>query len=307
MLIALLLISSCETWDYYNIDDFNFGDEDHSVKIFVTGGISTQYVHHRLYLAKPGSYVDETPPENITTARVFVTSGSDTMNYELITELWDEFTQNYQPLGRPYYLSINKFKAEIDKSYTLNIEYDGEEYTATEQAVAAEDFNFNNIPLPQWLKGSSVTSGGELSGLELELKKHHYGFPKSNKWIWSKKIHLFDTVDYNSTDYYAIAYSHKFADVQGVFSNINYYTSLCYDCVEQDTIVVVEQSLSDGYYNYLRQRFIETDWKEGVFASISGNIPTNISVGGAGFFFISDFKTKEIIAKDLLKLVEIVE
>jgi hypothetical protein len=307
ILISLLLISSCETWDYYNIDDFNYGEENHTIKIFLTGGISTQYVHHRIYLTKPGSYVDNTLPESIITAKVFVSSGIDTMNYELITELWDGYTQNYQILDRPYYLSIEQFKAEIGKSYTLNIEYDGEVYTATEEAVPADDFNFTDIPSPQWVKESNVTNAGEPAGIELDLKKHHYGFPKSNKWIWSKNSYLSDTVDYNSTDYYAIAYSHKIADVQGVFSNINYYTGLCYDCLEQDTIVVVGQSLSDGYYNYLRQRFIETDWKEGVFASISGNLPTNLSTSGAGYFYVADFKRKEIIAKDLLNIIKVAD
>lgn len=304
--IFFISLLSCETWDYYNIDDFNYGADNHNVKLFISGGISSQYIKHRIYLTKPGSFVDNTASEPVINANVFIVSNGDTFRYELVDYYWNEYYQEYREAENPYYQSIKKFSAIAGKEYVLHVEYNEELYTATDIAPIANDFDYNEIPLPYYDNDPSefiedANGNFEQAALDLSVKKHHFGFPGSCIYLWDRRAHVSDTVDYMS-NIYAKSYAHQFADVQGVFANINYYTHFVGgDATVKDTVVTILQTISDGYYEYLRQGFNETDWKESTFATISGNLPTNVSEGGAGFFYVSDLFKKEILIEDLLK------
>ncbi|MBN1188004.1 MAG: hypothetical protein JXB49_37360 [Bacteroidales bacterium] len=305
LFILIVTLLSCETWDYYNIDDFNYGTDNHNIKLFINGGISSQYINHRIYLIKPGSFIDKTKSEPIVDANVFVVSDMDTFRYEIVEYSWNEYSQQYIELEMPYYQSIKKFSAIAGQEYVLHVEYNHEIYTATDIAPVAKDFDYNEIPLPYQGENSSeyyTNDNGDLvqATLDLSVKKHHFGFPNSCIYLWDRKKSVSDTLDYLNIN--AKSYVHQFADVQGVFANINYYTHFVggEDSVK-DTVVTILQTISDNYYAYLHQGFNETDWKESTFATISGNLPTNVSEGGAGFFYVSDLLKKEIIIEDLLK------
>ncbi len=297
---------SCETWDYYNIDDFNYGTDNHNIKLFIEGGVSSQYINHKVYLTKPGSFVDNTESEPIINANVFVVCNSDTFRYELVESYWSEYEQQYLDIENPYYQSIKKFSAIANQEYVLHVEYNDVIYTATDNAPLANDFDYNEIPLPDYNDDSNEyieDDNGNLEQAELDLsiKKHHFGFPSSCIYLWERKKYVYDTVDYIS-NIYGKSYAHQFADAQGVFANINYYTHIAgSETTVKDTLVTILQTISDDYYEYLHQGFNETDWKESTFATISGNLPTNVSEGGAGFFYVSDLFKKEIIIEDLLK------
>lgn len=302
--ICFISLLSCETWDYYKIDDFNYGTDNHNIKLFIDGGVSSQYINHRIYLTKPGSFVDNIESEPAVNANVFVVCNSDTFRYELVEYYWSEYEQQYLRLENPYYQSIKKFSAIAGQEYVLHVEYNNELYAATDIAPVANDFNYNEIPLPYLGENPGeyyTDDSGNLvkAALDLSVKKHHFGFPNSCIYLWARKKNVYDTVDY--LNIYAKSYVHQFADVQGVFANTNYYTHFVGgDDSVKDTVVTILQTISDEYYEYLRQEFNETDWKESVFATISGNLPTNISEGGAGFFYVSDLFKKEIIIEDLL-------
>ena len=296
---------SCETWDYYNIDDFNYGADNHNIKLFISGGISSQYIKHSIYLTKPGSFVNNTESEPVENANVFVVSNNDTLRYEILKYYWSEYKQEYLELENPYFQSIKKFSAVAGQEYVLHVEYNDELYTAADIAPIAKVFDYNEIPLPNYNDNPSeyieVDNGDlEQAALDLSIKKHHFGFPNSCVYLWHRKKFVSDTVNY-VTNIYAKSYAHQFADVQGVFANINYYTQFVGgDASVKDTVVTILQTISEEYYEYLRQGFNETDWKESTFATISGNLPTNVSQGGAGFFYVSDLYKKEIIIEDLL-------
>jgi hypothetical protein len=289
LFIFIVSLFSCETWDYNNIDEFNYGTENHNFKLFIDGGISSQYINQRIKLIKPGSFVDNTEPEPIKNAQVYVVNESDTFKYKLVEFYWNDYEQQYLELENPYYQSVNKFSAIAGEEYTLHVEYNDEIYTATDMAPVAQDFDYNEIPLPYRDEAG------------LSVKKHHFGFPNSCIYLWNNKKYISDTVNYVS-NIFAKSYAHQFADVQGVFANMNYYTFfLNNDYQDKDTVITILQTISDEYYDYLRQRFNETDWKESTFATISGNLPSNVSEGGTGFFYVSDLFKKEIIIEDLLK------
>jgi hypothetical protein len=305
LFILIVSLLSCETWDYYNIDDFNYGTDNHNIELFISGGISSQYINHRIFLTKPGSFIDNTESEPIVDANVFVVSDMDTFRYEIVKYFWDEYSQQNIELEKPYYQSLKKFSAIAGQEYVLHVEYNNELYIATDIAPVADDFDYNEIPLPYKEEDPSeyyTNDNGDLvpATLDLSVKKHHFGFPNSCIYLWDRKKNVSDTIDYLTS--FAKSYAHQFADVQGVFANINYYTHFVGgDDSVKDTVVTILQTISDNYYEFLRQGFNETDWKESTFATLSGNLPTNVSEGGAGFFYVSDLFKKEIIIEDLLK------
>ncbi len=295
----LLLAGSCETWEYYTLDEFNFEGTGHSVKVFVDGGITTQNAYHRISLYKPSDFLAGTSTESIVSAKVYVIHRNDTLFFGPVTKYWNEYYEDTLELEDPYYQSKEKFGAVVGGVYTLHIEYEGQHYYGSDSVVEAGDFDFQDIPLPLIEYDPCVLIDGQQPDYELLLQKHHFGFPVSNKWMWSWKEAFVDTVSRE----YTSAYSHQFADAQGLFSNIGYLTGLPPEYTERDdTLIVIRVSLSDGYYKYLNQKFMETDWKEGVFASQPGNLPTNMSMGAMGYFFASDLYKKEIIVEELLEL-----
>ncbi len=301
--ILLLITSSCETWDYYTLDEFNFEGTDHSIKMYVLGGITTQNTYHRIALYKPSDYLTGTSSENIVSAKVFITHRNDTMFFEPVTSVWDEYYEDTILLDAPYYQGKEKFGAIVGEVYTLNIEYEGVQYYGSDSVVEASDFDIRKIPLPRINYVPNETLDGQQPPYNFEFNTHHFGYPVSNQWIWYIKETFIDIEDVlNSSSYGATMYSHQFADAQGLFSNIEYSTILSYEhSNEEDTFMVVRVSLSDGYYKYLNQKFMETYWKEGVFASQPGNLSTNMSTGAMGYFFASDLYIKEILASTLFR------
>jgi hypothetical protein len=304
MYVFSIIISSCETWDYYTLDEFDFDGAKHAIQVYVDGGISTQKSYHRVTLFKPSDYLTETSTENITTAKVYVTHGNDTMLFSPVTKIWDETSGDSVEVFNPYYQAKVKFGAVVGNVYTLHVEYKGEHYFGSDSVVEAGDFDFPDIPLPIVDNEPNEIINGQQPEYNLEFLKHHFGYPVSNLWIWSTKKSYIDTVDaLNSSSYSAIQYSHQFADAQGLFSNIEYSTVLSYEYTkEQDTLIVQRVSLSSGYYKFLNQQFMETDWKEGVFATQPGNLSTNMSTGAMGYFFASDLCSKEIKVEELLEI-----
>ncbi len=289
-LIILFSFASCETWDYVGLNELNYGDKQHSIEVYVEGGITTQFTTHTIQLYTPADYIAKTELEQITDAELYVSSGIDT------------FTFLADTLSPGYYKSVNRFKAEVGKKYTLHINYNNTFYMATDSVVIAGDFEFDEIPLPQ-KEDIDYCPFNEGECITLSVGKHRYGFPKSNFWYWQTAKLFEDTMNYFSQSQ-GISYTHQYADIQGLFANIEYYFQVGYDWQPEDTLVAFKFSISDNYYDYLRAQFIETDWKEGVFSSIPGNTPTNMTTGGAGYFFASDVFVKKITIKQLLKINE---
>jgi hypothetical protein len=300
----LLLAGSCETWDYYPLDEFNLDGTGHSVKVYVDGGITTQNAFHRIYLYKPSDFLTGNNTESIISAKVYVTQKKDTMLFVPVLKIWDSYLEDSVELENPYYQAKEKFGAVVGNVYTLHIEHEGGHYYGSDSVAEAGDFNFQDIPLPSIRYDCGEIINGKRADYCFELKKHHFGFSVSSRWLWIGKEIFNDTVDLLNVNLYLHeAYSHQFTDAQGLFSNIEYYSGFSSEYTRKDdTLIVVRVSLSDGYVKHLNQKFMETDWKEGVFASQPGNLSTNMSTGAMGYFFASDLYRKEITVEELLKL-----
>ena len=292
----LMLQFACSGFDPFStieVSDLNFGDQISTVELFVNGGITSQLTYHKLIIEKPGSILNGQQSISIIDAVPYIISGFDTIKYVLI-----------DTLGSTFYRTTVPVKAELGKSYSLIIEYTNKIYRATDEMTEVDPFKFDEIVLPT--KNTNVTYQGSPDLLSFSISKHEFGYSKANIWVWfpnsgnnSFFMGLNSYLEYSI----GITYSHWASNPNAIFSFYTYQNALG-PVIESDTITTAKYSISDGYYQYLLASFSETDWKQGEFATQAGNLPTNFSEGAGGYFYVSDMYEKQIIASDLLELIE---
>jgi hypothetical protein len=67
-----------------------------------------------------------------------------------------------------------------------------------------------------------------------------------------------------------------------------------------DSVELINLSISDQYHEHLITLFNVTEWSSGIFSTIPGNVKTNVSEGGTGYFYAVNAKRFRITFKDLL-------
>lgn len=288
-ILTLFSLTACTSWDYFNIDEFPMSNSAHEIELYIDGGITSQLAFYAITIAKPGSYLNNTKPEYISDATVFITSQTDTI-YFLSTDILDG-----KKSERPSFKTKDKVKADVGKSYTLTVIYNGKTYTATDSIVEVEPIDYKTIKLPK--THSNASSSDKL--YFFSLNKHEFGYKTPNIWVWLESSMILE--DNNYLNYGSLkSYSHRGAEPQGVFSTERINVASLGNAT--DSILTVKYSLSEKYYNYLRALFIETDWQESKFSGIPGNLPTNFSEGALGFFHVCDCSEKYISVQELLDL-----
>lgn len=279
-LIIFIFQYSCGLQEI-DIADINLSENNHLYKIAVDCFITTEYKHHCIKLSVPGSYYQNTTSESVSGADVSIISGNLTYKFVEID-------------SSGLYESVEKFSPEIGKTYTLIINYNNEEYTANETVTAVREIDFSEIKLPE--RNLSNLTPGEVA---FTIDKHDFGYDENAKWFW---LSAWDWDTIGAYGPFSVSkrynYTYKGGEPQGLFANNTSGHSVAGK--EQDSLKVFKYSLSQGYSEYLYALFCETDWKTGVFASVSSNLPTNISNNAVGYFYIMDVDFKKIKIEDIL-------
>ncbi len=278
-IITLFLITACDMQEI-NINDLNISENSHQFEIVVDCYITTELQHHYIKLIKPANYPNNTQLENISDATVTILSNS---NIYIFSETDD----------KGVYISDDIFAPQVGEIYNLNIKTGNNEYFASDSIVAINEIDFLNSPLPQEDKNVS----GNM--IYFSGYRHSFGYDENTKWLW---LYAMDTLEnYNnpfSSDL-VFNYTHIGGEPQGLFPDIIHGFGTAGAIT--DTITVRKYSISNKYHEYLLALFSETEWKTGIFSTISGNLPTNISEGGTGYFYIMDIKLKKIAISELLE------
>ncbi len=297
--ISTLLIAGCAE-EEVTLDLKNTGNP---YQIAVDGGIFSYGGHQFLKLTVP--FEQNGQPEPASGAKIEVSDGQNTFQY-------------YETDEPGEYKSIEKFSGEVGKVYTLKIEYNGKTYFASDSMVAATEIELEQIPageqtkymkIEHWRDDGSIAFNNHI---QIPLSKHKFGCVETAKWVFRDM----DTLDYVKTPknlaLFCPVYSHKSSIPQGAFPMATESIGASYndyeddDYAEDDAIPVqcVKMSMSDRYYDYLVSKFNITDWSGGMFSTIPGNTKTNLSKGGAGYFYASDVKIRYLGLDELLELVE---
>ena len=272
------MLSSCDLQEV-DINDINFSNKSHQFEIALDCYITTELQQHYIKLTKPADYSSGRLLSPISNAIVYV---SDSSNDYLF------FETEYEGI----YKSDNAFAPIVGGKYNLYIKVDDKEYFASDSVVSVSKIDFLQMKLPQ--RDYGVTGG---NSIYFNGDRHDFGYPENNRWLW-----LDEPLDfYHHPFSYEMHFNftHKGAEPQGLFPEISY--GYGFRGAPTHSITIRKYSISDDYHKFLLALFSETEWKAGIFSTISGNLPTNISHGATGYFYIMDVDFKEITVNDLLE------
>jgi len=177
--------------------------------------------------------------------------------------------------------------------YTLTVETEEKIYRAKDKMP----------PIPKDF--TPVSFGQENGFLDLEFRRHQFGFPEANQW----EIHLERTDTFPG--FYRIDPTQlgKQIGVQ-VSEDLNYtFTYFTHPNIEVNGLLnfdiphffgfnpgfIVTQkkyNLSEEYYQFLRAVFMETEWRGTLFPSVPANVTGNIDNGALGFFSTVTVRSK---------------
>ncbi len=264
-----------------NIDDLNLSENSHQFRIAVDCYITTELKHHYIKLTQPANYPENTELVPVSVATVSISSNGNTYTFSETDD-------------KGVYISDDIFAPQVGEVYNLYIKTNNAEYYATDSVVAVSDIDFDNSPLPQI---ANNVVGGDM--IYFSGYKHYFGYDENAKWLW---LSAYDTLEnYNNpfSPELLFSYTHIGGEPQGLFPD-NVYLWSIYGGLT-DSITVYKYSVSDKYHEFLLALFSETDWNTGIFSTIPGNLPTNLSEGATGYFYISDVKKRRIAISELIR------
>ena len=163
-----------------------------------------------------------------------------------------------------YYLPVEDVRGVVNKLYTLNIsiaEYEFSARASMVPVVPLQDFSFYEDPL--------------------EAGYYRINFPGSNVASMIRYIAEYNDPDTNElieTIFYH--YNLSTVDVNQFFKPVKEILSF----PANTTIIRNKYSLSPDHEKYIRSLLSETEWKGGWFDLMPGNLHTNLSTGGVGYF-----------------------
>lgn len=253
ILFLFALFTSCEekiNWDL-KTEQVN----TIAVDAIITNEIKYQYIH----LTKPFTNQNDTAVP-VSGAYVSIT----TNNFTIL------FLESSDNPG--YYFSEYPAAGSIDITYELNVQYEEKTYTAETYMVPV-------LPaiLPTW----QYDANKDLYKIQWNISQYN----PAQQAMYEVFVSWSHLVDPSIPDTLTMA---KMLNYTLNTINVN-YTIFPQDKEEvwfpRNSIAIVKKySVTDEYGDYLRALLAEAEWQGSLFEEARGNLPTNISNGGLGYF-----------------------
>ena len=261
----LVFLFSCEEKTDWDIQPVNLNT------IVVEAIITNEYKQQEVKLSKPFSDLNgQAIP--VSGAVVAISDDTQEMNFIESAEVPGSYFSEI-PVG-----------ASIDKTYTLEVHHEGESYSAEAIMVPViPSWPLQIVPAEDNLREIEWTAPGydpdDLAMYEVNIS-------------WT---HLTDTT---------------FADTLTEARMLHYTLNtidISYVVFPQDKeevlfpagsiLIVRKYSVTEDYAAYLRALLAETEWQGSLFEDARGNLPTNISNGGLGYFSACSVVADTVIAQ----------
>lgn len=188
------------------------------------------------------------------------------------------FTPDTDDLGK--YVSVLPFQVINNLEYILNIEWEGETYSASS--------NLSSVaPMPN----ISFVPYNDTDSLELNNFAPIFDFNQQALY----EIFVDWSFLTNEIPNQAQLYFYTFSDV-----HISEFIPPPKEDIffPKGSIIIAKKfGLNDDFANYLKSKVIETDWNGTVFYAAAQNLPTNISNNGLGFFSTCSVLSDTLIAQ----------
>jgi len=257
VLIFILGIMSCEKKIAWDIPETEFNT------IVVDALLTDENKHQEVRLSLPRNNINDTS----LVATGAIVSISDGINF------WS-FLESIEQPG--IYISEAEFTATIDMEYSLTVEYESEKYEAEASIVPVYTSNrLYYAPVEGsdilyeilWIAPEYSTYEQAMYEVLIDWTYLASGVPEDS--VTRAKIYHYtlETVD--------VSYTIFPQEKEKVYFP------------QYSIIIERKYSLTDEHAAYVRALIAETEWQGSLFEEARGNLPTNISNGGLGFFAAS--------------------
>lgn len=286
-LIAILILLTSTTAcvkEEIELSDILLSEDANDLRLVIEGGITNEPGVHFIRLSTSGRYsAFDSSVQPVENAQVTVMAG--------------DVLINYLPTEEPgLYATAPEAAAPTGVECTLTVVADEQQYTATDVLEAATDLA--TLALPVGSNGS-----GQNDFFDFNVSFQNFGFAQAGGLIVrGATVEDTDTTFYNRSFHEqlnrsSIIYTHSGASPQGIFPLNSRFTSISGD--RDDIIVAYRLRFSDNYYDYLLAVFSQTDWAGGLFSTVPGNPPTNLSEGAVGYFYAIGVEQRTIAISNL--------
>jgi len=253
ILLVFALFTACEEKIHWDL-------KTEQINTIVVDAIMTNELKYQhIHLTKPFTNQNDTAVP-VSGASVYITT--------------DNFTIQFieSPDNPGYYFSEYPAAGSIDITYELNIQHEENNYTAETYMIPVPPAN-----LPTW----QYDADKDLYKIQWNVSQYN----PNQQAMYEVFISWSHLVDSSITDTLTMA---RMLNYTLNTINVN-YTIFPQDREEvwfpKNSIAVVKKySVTDEYGNYLRALLAEAEWQGSLFEEARGNLPTNISNGGLGYF-----------------------
>jgi hypothetical protein len=248
----ILFFSSCEEKTDWDIQQGNLNT------LVVEAIITNEYKQQLIKLSKP--YPDLNGQSvTVSGAEVSISAENQVMN----------FIESTDTPG--CYFSENPIGASIDKTYVLNIGNEGETYTAEAFMVPViPSWPIQIVPVEDNLREIEWTAPGydpeDLAMYEVIISWTHLTDTTLSDTLTKARMFYYTL---NTIDVAYVVFPQEKEEVLFPPGSI---------------LIAKKYSCTEDYAAYLRALLAETDWQGSLFEDARGNLPTNISNGGLGYF-----------------------
>ncbi len=246
---------------------------DENVRLVVDAMITTESKAHLVDLSLTTDFFQEGIPDRAQEAIVSISDGTTT---KILTE--DE--------PGKYYTS-DSFAGEVNKTYTLQIDYEGETYTgtsilppvATLDSIKVVSFEPEEDPFEE-----------EEGPLDNHFVIAYFQEPSEPGDFYIFKMLI-------NGEYYTEGIQEWFftddTAVNGSYIGDAQFFS--FPAEEGDTITFEQFSITEEVFDNLNAVLLETVFRGGLFDGAPANVPSNINNGAVGTFIAADVQSKSVI------------
>ena len=280
LLLMLLALSACEEEIDYESTTVDI-PQRLVVDCWLTDLPETQYV--RLQKSRNVSDADQ-EPEMITGAEVSIAYNTT------------ELLLNEETPGS--YATPTGWQAEAGTTYHLHIFWEGSTWTASAYMQPAADFEVLTL-----VPANELASN---PGMDLEswwgirFLTNQFGYDNPSRWDLYRILpdsiistHPDSVQDQLRNPEPVVYYTHPSLQTDGLLN----FETVDNKIFPGGTIVrQIRYGLSEEHYAYLSAVLSESDWSGGLFDPTPGNVPSNITNNGLGWFGASGTLVKEQVA-----------
>jgi len=267
ILILFFGLFSCEKKIHWTIPETEINT------LVVDALLTNEFKYQHVRLSLPRHDINDTSAM-ATGAIVTVSDGINIMN----------FIESAENPG--IYLSEEAVAATIDKNYYLSVQYELETYEADSYLVPVYTSNrlyyapvegLDSLYEIKWIAPEYSTYEQAMYEVNIDWTYLASGVPEDS--VTKAKIYHYtlNTVD--------VSYTIFPQEKEKIFFP------------KYSIIIERKYSLTDEHAAYLRALIAETEWQGSLFEEARGNLPTNISNGGLGFFAASSIIADTILVQ----------